>query len=159
MQLAPHFSLAEFVASDIAAAHGIDNSMPPELLDQARDTAAMLERIRAHLSSLAGRDIPIGLSSGYRCLQLNRAVGSSDTSDHRAAMAADWRAPAFGTPYAICQALAPHVDVLGIGQLIHEAPGTGRVWVHTSTRIPSKPINRVITIGPDKVTLAGIQRL
>lgn len=142
MQLTPHFSLSEFTASDIAARRGIDNTLPASLLPSAVITAEMLERIRAFLSQQAGREIPMEVSSGYRCLVLNAAVGSSATSDHPRALAADWRAPAFGLPIEICRALAPAVDVLGIGQLIHEF-GT---WVHTSTRRPDRPINRVITI-------------
>jgi hypothetical protein len=45
------------------------------------------------------------ISSGYRCLALNRAIGSSDTSDHIKAMAADFRAPAFGSPLEVSKAL------------------------------------------------------
>lgn len=145
-QLSAHFSLSEFVAT---AHRNIDNSLPQVLTPNAINTAMMLERIRHALG-----DLPMGLSSGYRCLQLNRAVGSSDTSDHLKGMAGDWTCPSYGTPYDVCMYLKDHVDVLGIGQLIHEF-GT---WVHTSTRIPDNPINRVITI--DRLgTRAGIWRI
>jgi hypothetical protein len=61
-------------------------------------------------------------------------------------MAADFRAPAFGTPLQVCKALAPVVSVLGIGQLILEfATPNGGGWVHVSTRIPDKIINRIVT--------------
>jgi zinc D-Ala-D-Ala carboxypeptidase len=63
-------------------------------------------------------------------------------SDHLRAMAADFKAPAFGTPLEVCRALAPHLDDLGIGQLIHEF-GT---WVHVSTRRPEREVNRTLTI-------------
>jgi uncharacterized protein YcbK (DUF882 family) len=145
----PHFSLAEFCGSDIAARRGIDNALPDMLRPDAEQTLEMLERIRVFLSNIARRDVPIVLSSGYRCQALNLAVGGSITSDHRRASAADWTAPAFGTPVEICRALAPHIDILGIGQLIHEY---GR-WVHTSWRLPMLPDNRVITI-----TVAGTSR-
>ena len=145
----PHFNLAEFCASDIAARRGIDNTLPAELEAAALQTLEMMERIRAYLSTIASRDVPILLSSGYRCPALNLAVGSSSTSDHPRASAADWTAPAFGTPAEICGALAPQVSVLGIGQLIHEF---GR-WVHTSWRVPMILANRVITIN-----VAGISR-
>jgi hypothetical protein len=104
-------------------------------------TLEMLERIRTHLSRLAGRDVPIHLSSGYRSLAVNRAIGSDDTSDHRTADAADWTAPAFGSPFQICRALAPHVSTLGIGQLINEYGD----WVHAGRNAPAKAINRIIT--------------
>ncbi len=157
MQLSEHFTLAEFVASAKAAERGIYNELPAVLLEEARRTAQMLERIRAALSELRGREVPIIISSGYRCMELNRAVGSGASSDHPKALAADWVAPAFGSPYQVALALAPMVRGLGIGQLIYEKPGR-TAWVHTSTRVPSLPVNRVITIGPAGALL-GIQEV
>ena len=157
MKLSEHFTLREFVASAIAAERGIYNELPAVLLEEARRTAQMLERIREALSDLAGKPVPMLISSGFRCLELNRAVGSSAGSDHPRAMAADWTAPEFGSPYLIALALAPLVRGLGIGQLIHEQPGR-TAWVHTSTRLPAKPVNRVITIGPTGPQL-GIQEI
>lgn len=151
MKLTPHFSLEEFTAT---THRNIDNSLPQGLMSNALKTCNMLERIRTYLSQLKGQDVSIILSSGYRCLQLNRAVGSSDTSDHLQALAGDWTAPTFGTPYEICMALAPQVSNLDIGQLIHEF---GR-WVHTGERQPAKPVNRIITIDSTG-TRAGILRV
>lgn len=145
MQLSDHFSMAEFCRSETAVRRNIQNNLPADLLHAAKASAEMMEAIRAHLCKLAGRDIPINPSSGYRCITLNRAIGSSDGSDHVLAAAWDWEAPAFGTPTVICKALAPMVDVLGIGQLINEYPDRNG-WVHTSTRMPAKLVNRVITI-------------
>ena len=158
MKLTTNFSLAAFTASATATARGIDNSLPPELMPAALATAEMLERIRAELSLRAGYTVPILLSSGYRCMALNLSIGSSSTSDHPRAQAADWTAPVFGTPAQICRVLAPLVSVLGIGQLIYECPTPGRRWVHVSTRVPAKLANRVITIGPAGVQL-GIQEV
>ena len=146
-----HFSLAEFTASSTATRLRINNSLPPGLGPNAERTLQMLEAIRARLCVLAGRDVPIILSSGYRSPGLNLAVGGSQNSDHLLATAADWTAPAFGSPLQICRALAPEVGVLGIGQLIHEFGE----WVHTSWRQPAKAINRIITIS-HAGTVAGI---
>jgi hypothetical protein len=151
MKLSTNFTIAEFVRSDTADRMGIDNDLPIELMTNAKATADMLERIRAYLVSDSGKSIPIIITSGYRCPQLNRAIGSSDTSDHRKAMAADFRAPAYGTPLQVCKALAPVVSVLGIGQLILEFNS----WVHVSTRPSDKIINRIITISKAG-TQAGI---
>lgn len=158
MNLSPHFTLAEFTASATAAERGIDNTLPPELLANARATAEMLERIRDLLCGRAAYTVLLVLSSGYRCPALNMAVGSSSTSHHPRAQAADWTAGTFGTPLQICRALAPLVAVLGIGQLIYECPQPHRRWVHTSTRLPEKQMNRVITIGPGGAML-GIQEV
>lgn len=142
-----HFTLAEFVESDKAKAQGIDNTLPEDLEPAAWATLALLEKIRAELSRQAGRDVPIKINSGYRCPALNAAVGSKPGSDHLKAAAADILAPAFGSPLKVAQALAPLVSVLGIGQLIYERPrGKANAWVHVSTRMPAKAVNRIITI-------------
>ena len=142
MNLSTHFLLSEFVESDTARRRGIDNDLPVELYTNAKGAAEMLERIRAHLSSIAGKPVPVLITSGYRSLLLNMAIGSKATSDHTQALAVDIKAPAFGSAYAVAQALAPVVSVLGIGQLILEFGA----WVHVSTRLPDKVINRIITI-------------
>ena len=152
--LSQHFSVEEFTASETATRMGIDNDLPVELLDAARETARLHERIRDYLKHLVGREIPILTTSGYRCLALNRAVGSGDSSDHLIAAAMDWRAPSFGTPTEICKALASQVSVLGIGQLINEFPDRNG-WVHTSTKATAKVVNRVITI-TQRGTFAGV---
>ena len=147
MNLSIHFTLAEFTASDTAARMGINNDLPLELVPAATVTAELLERIRAHLGERAARPVPLLISSGYRCAALNRAIGSSGTSDHIRAMAVDFRAPAYGTPLQVSQALAVVVDALNIGQLIYE-----HTWIHVSTRRPDKLLNRILTVqGKDYV--------
>jgi len=142
VNLTANFTLAEFTASDTAARLGIDNSLPATLLVAATNTCDMLEQIRDRLAAIAGHQVPIILTSGFRCPALNTAIGSGPGSDHPKAMAADFKAPAFGTPYEVARALAPLVGELGIGQLIHEYGS----WVHVSTRRPDKDVNRIITI-------------
>ena len=149
--MTPNFSLAEFVRSSTAARLRLSNDLPPALTPAALQTLAMMQRIRDRLCLLAGRDIPVTITSGYRSPAVNTAVGSSGTSDHIRAAACDWRAPAFGTPTEICTALAPLVGDLQIGQLINEFPGPNG-WVHTSTRVPQRAANRIITI-----TASGIR--
>ncbi len=151
--MTPHFSLAEFCRSDVATRRGIDNTLPAELLPRAQQTLEMLERIRQQLSQIAGRDVPVLISSGYRCPALNLAIGSSSTSDHPKGCAADINARAFGTPLKVAQTLAPMVTQLGIGQLILEFGS----WVHVSTRHPDKAIDRIITISRVGVTTGIVE--
>mgnify|MGYP001563703193 CR=1 FL=1 len=141
MRLSAHFTLKEFTDSDTALRLGIDNILPDVLLHEAEATADMLERIRAYLGDCAGHEVRIDITSGYRCAALNTAVGSKPTSDHIKALAADFKAPVFGTALEVCKALAPAVDVLGIGQLIHE-----HAWIHVSRRRPEKDSNRLLTV-------------
>ena len=148
MNLSTHFTLAEFVESDTGARRGIDNTLPNDLLPAAQATAQMLERIRSELG-----DKPIIVTSGYRCAELNAAIGSKRSSDHIKAMAVDFKCPGFGTAYDVARFLAGRIDTLGIGQIIHE----WNTWIHCSTRIPEKIVNRVITINKTG-THAGVQR-
>ena len=141
MKLSENFSLSEFCASDTATRNSINNDLPLKLMENAYLTATMLEQIRDHLSSLKGSAVPIHITSGYRCLELNRRLGSRDTSDHMQALAADFHAPEFGTPLEVCRALAPVISVLGIGQLIYE-----HTWIHVSAVVPDKVINRILTV-------------
>jgi zinc D-Ala-D-Ala carboxypeptidase len=148
MKLSPHFDLSELTASSTAAKLGIDNTPPQELIPRLVLVAEMLERIRSTLN------VPITVTSGYRCSALNQAVGSKSTSDHPQGHAVDFVAPAFGTPTEIARLLAPLVDVLGVGQIILEGV-KGKQWVHVSTHKPENLINRVITI-TDAGTVPGV---
>jgi zinc D-Ala-D-Ala carboxypeptidase len=139
MKLSPHFTLAELTASNKAAELKIDNTPAPELLPRLILLAELLERIRTTLG------VPVMVTSGYRCQQLNRAVGGVTSSDHTQGYAADIVAPGFGAPAQVAAKLAPLVGELGIGQLILE--GTkGKSWVHVSTDAPEKAVNRILTI-------------
>lgn len=151
VKLSQHFTLAELTASNTAKARGIDNTPPPEHLDKLTLTAELLERVRTLLGC------PVIVTSGYRCMQLNLAVGGVTSSDHARGQAADIVAPGFGTPYQVAKRLAPLVSKLGIGQLILEGV-KGKSWVHISTRMPATQGNRVITI-TDAGAQHGIQEL
>lgn len=145
MNLTKHFTLAELTASNKAAQLGIDNTPAPELVPRLVMVAEMLERIRVTLNC------PLIVTSGYRCERLNLAIGGATTSDHPQGHAADIVSPRYGTATEVAKALAPLVSVLGIGQLILEGV-RGKQWVHVSTHVPERQINRVITI-----TDAGVQ--
>jgi zinc D-Ala-D-Ala carboxypeptidase len=127
MQLTEHFSLEELVASQTAARLGIDNAAPDRLLPHLHLLAAGLERVRAVLGGRA-----VHVNSGYRCPELNRSIGGSGASRHMEGLAADIICPSFGTPLAVCRAiaaagLAPDQVIHEFGQWCHIAfakPGT-----------------------------------
>lgn len=150
MKLTEHFTLAELVASSTARKLGLDNTPTADALQQLHRTAQMLERVRSFLGGHA-----VIVTSGYRCRQVNAAVGGVTSSDHTQGMAADVKVPKYGTPFEVAKALAPQIRALGIGQIIYESVG-GAQWVHLSTRIPLQAVKRVITVH-GKTTMAGIQ--
>jgi len=120
MQLSPHFTLAEFTASDTARRIGNDNRPTASHLENLRHTAAQLERIRAIVGG------PIVLTSGYRNPVVNRAVGGTPTSAHPMGFAADIRRPGL-TPAELARRIRD--SVVRFDQLILE---TGRKVVHVS---------------------------
>lgn len=122
MRLSPHFSLSEFVISQEAAARGIDNTPPSWAIPNLQRVAELLEGVRALLGGF-----PITISSGWRCIELNKALrGSSSTSAHMQGLAADFIVPGYGDPYSVCKAIEQ--SELEFDQLIHEIS-----WVHLAT--------------------------
>lgn len=83
MQLSAHFSLAEMIASETAARRGIDNTPHAQIISNLERLCAVLEEVR----SLVGR--PVRVSSGYRSLALNKAIGGSVRSAHTLGLAVD----------------------------------------------------------------------
>ncbi len=150
-KLTRHFSLEELTRSATADRLGLANWPTADDLKRLQATADMLQRIRDTLGSA------VVVTSGYRAPAVNKAVGGVTSSDHARGQAADIVVPGYGTPYQVAKALAPLVSVLGIGQLILEGV-KGKQWVHVSTRVPERPVNRVITI-TDAGTQVGIQAL
>ena len=144
MKLSPHFSLEELTASTTAKRLGLDNTPAHELVPRLVLLAEMLERIRSTLN------VPVVVTSGYRCPRVNQAVGGATTSDHPQGHAADIVAPKFGSATEVARTLAPLVSVLGIGQIILEGV-KGKQWVHVSTRPPQRAVNRILTITASSV--------
>ena len=143
MQLSPNFSLSDLVRSETAEERGIDNTPPPEIIENLKRLAAGLEKVRALLGA------PLEISSAYRCAALNEAVGGSGTSQHMQGLAVDFECPAFGTPLEIADAIGR--SGLVFDQCILEY---GR-WVHLS--FSDAPRRRLLTIyDDDKGYVAGL---
>ena len=123
-QLSEHLSLEEFVHSDTANSKGIDNTLPESLLETATYTAVNLfEPIRALLG------VPIKISSGYRCIELNTAVRGVPTSQHTKAQALDM------VPKGLTVAQAfGRIEKSGLiwDQLICEHDSNNNIWIHAS---------------------------
>lgn len=127
-----HFTFGEFVRSDTAARLGIDNRMP-EVVE-----AHVVELVDILLDPL--REAwggPLTVSSGYRCPELNRAVGGSETSAHTAGWAADL-VPDPDDPRGVQGLVDFAVEWLTatglpFDQLIDERSGGSR-WLHVGIR-------------------------
>ncbi len=115
--LSPHFTLAEFVHSTIAARIPIDNTPSAAVIENLTRLAATLERVRVVLLSR------IVLLSGYRCEQLNKVVKGSPTSMHRYGLAGDFIAVDTAGTLAAARKLAD--SDIEFDQLIYEGE-----WIH-----------------------------
>jgi hypothetical protein len=120
MQLSKNFKLNEFTASQTATRKGIDNTPAAPIIERLRMLANTLEQVRTLLG-----DNSIRISSGYRCLALNRAIGSGDSSAHVQGYAVDFTCPNFGTPKEVANKIAE--SDIKYDQIIYE--GT---WIHLS---------------------------
>lgn len=78
--LTPHFTLEELIHTEH---RDIDNAPASLFLPAIQNTANGLELVEARVGG------PIIISSGYRCPELNRAVGGQPNSDHTFGVAAD----------------------------------------------------------------------
>jgi len=132
----PHFSLDELIFSNTAIRLDIDNIPTPEALANLEILANGLEAVRAKLYSN-----PIKVSSGYRCLKLNRALKSRDTSYHVKGLAADFTCPRFGTVPEVMRALAD--SSIEFDQLILEFDS----WIHIGfAEAGAKPRRQMMVI-------------
>lgn len=118
MQLSPHFSLAELTRSETGARLGIDNTAPEPILSHLRRLAEMMELVRQTCGSR-----PIHVFSGYRCPELNRAVGGSRTSSHVDGDACDFHVSGLSIGETV--AILRHAD-FKYDQIIDEFGS----WVH-----------------------------
>lgn len=122
MQISTHFTLNEATFSSTATSLGYENKPDPKQLEQIMHTALKMEEVRSLLGNR-----PIQVSSWFRNVEVNKAVGGSPTSDHMTGASVDFKCPRFGTPREIARFLSQHKETLGYDQLILEP-----TWVHIS---------------------------
>ena len=79
-----YFSFQEMERSATATRYAIDNTIPAALKNNVQQ---LVDCVLDPLRQAWGR--PLTISSGYRCPELNKAVGGSPTSHHLRGMAAD----------------------------------------------------------------------
>lgn len=86
-QLSENFTLDEFTKSKTALELGIDN-IPNSYANYNLKMLAIMV-----LQKVRNRFGPVKITSGYRSLELNRAIKSKDTSQHITGNAADFKVP------------------------------------------------------------------
>jgi len=122
MKLSPNFSLEELTHTDHRE---YDNTPNDAELENLKRLAEFLEEVKA---ALGGR--PVMVNSAFRSKQVNDAVGSKDTSQHRIGCAVDFRVPKL-TPDEVVKIII--AAGLPYDQVIREFDR----WTHVS--IPNTP--------------------
>lgn len=79
-----YFTIKELCNSTIASQKGIDNTPNQDIIN---NLTLLIDRVLDPIREKWGK--PIIINSGYRCDELNKAVGGAKTSQHRLGMAAD----------------------------------------------------------------------
>lgn len=126
-RLSINFTLRELTKSNTALRHGLDNTPDPMgvTVNLVRVAQYILQPVRDNFG------IPFSPSSGYRSLELNRLIGSKDTSQHVKGQAVDFEIPGVSN-----QELAEWIkDNLNFDQLIlefHNPENPSSGWVHCS---------------------------
>jgi len=122
MKLTEHFSLEELTHTDHRE---YDNTPNDKELENLKRLAEFLEEVK---TLLGGK--PIMVNSAFRSKQVNDAVGSRDSSQHRIGTAVDFRVPQL-TPDQVVKAII--ASSLPYDQVIREFDR----WTHLS--IPNTP--------------------
>jgi zinc D-Ala-D-Ala carboxypeptidase len=131
--LSPHFSLEELTVTD----HREFSNEPNDLeKNNLKRLAELLEQVKRLLG-----DKPIMVNSAFRSKQVNDAVGSKDTSQHRIGCAADIRVPSM-TPDEVVKAVI--ASDIPYDQIIREFDR----WTHISVPndLTGKPRKQALII-------------
>lgn len=115
------FTLNELTHSDTAKAKGIDNT-PNDT--EKKNLENLVKYVLDPLRDMYGK--PIYVNSGYRSEALNKAVGGSNTSQHRLGMAADINTHTREGNIELFNLIAKN---LSFDQLIDEKDYS---WIHVS---------------------------
>ncbi len=135
MLLAPHFSFSEMTRTNHRSWLEVNRSRAELHMPALRAVAEMLEIIRANW----GR--PLIVHSGFRCAELNIAIGGSKRSQHLRGEAADFHV--HGVPLTEVWEWIWQDSQLSFGQLILEGWRAGEPsWIHLSLGPPWRLTDR-----------------
>ena len=129
MRLTRNFTYEELCNSNVAERRGINNS-PRTKEEEKRvieNLKALCMEVLQPLRDFLGK--PVVISSGYRCAELNKAVGGVRNSQHMKGEAADIHVENTEHLLKIMHFIMDETD---FDQVIWERNGAGTQWVHVS---------------------------
>jgi zinc D-Ala-D-Ala carboxypeptidase len=138
MQLSKNLSLAEMIISSEAKRKGINNMPSEDILSNMKKLAInIFQPIREHFNQ------PIHISSGYRCVALNKAIGGASSSQHCSGEAMDIDMD--GTTISNAQVFDWIKHNLVFDQLIWEfGTDANPDWVHVSYESTGKQRKQIL---------------
>lgn len=158
-KLSPHFDFFEFTESTGHPGLVHTNRTQARMyLPRLITLAALAEKIRALI------DCPMLVHSGFRYVTLNRAVGSTDKSQHLRGEALDFSPVGKDLDACFAQIVeAVRSGKIAVGQLIIEQQGRGYMakrWIHFSLGVPWRPAekcNQILTMVDGKYALVPLE--
>lgn len=134
IQLTDHFDLYDLTKTNWAKYQDMNREVDKTQIVKLTVLAKLMEHVMFVLST------PLTITSGYRCPELNKAIGSSEKSQHLLCEAADFipGQQDLGTSF---RTLWRDIKDNGanVGQLIHETtarPYGYSSWIHISLGAP-----------------------
>ena len=120
-----YFTLPEFVNSSTAKKKGIDNTPSFEVVEHLNELVDnFLDPLRAAYG------MPIRITSGYRCPELNKAVGGSSTSVHMLGWACDMQVGGSFEKFKTFVVDWVKKNNIKFDQLLLEKNANGDKWIH-----------------------------
>ena len=124
MNLTEHFTLEELTHTDHRQ---FDNTPNEAELENLKRLAAFLEQVKKVLGNK-----PVMINSAFRCKQVNDAVGSKDTSQHRIGCAADIRIPGMNPDEVVKAIIASDLQFDQLIREFYNPEAKAGGWTHIS---------------------------
>lgn len=134
-----YFTQKELIASREAYKRKIDNTPSEEIKEHLEELIEFMDEIRSAWGSA------IIVSSGYRCTELNNAVGGAKKSAHQAGYAVDC-SPANNKKQEFFEFCKEYLKDRDFDELILERSGA-RIWIHIALKsIDGKQRRKIRTL-------------
>ena len=138
--MSKYFSLKELIASTEAYKRKIDNTPGEEEKEHLEELMEFLDGIRGAWGSA------IIVRSGYRCPELNEAVGGAKKSAHQAGYAVDC-VPANNKKKEFFEFCKDYLKDRDFDELLFERNNRGSIWIHIALKsIDGKQRRKIKTL-------------
>ena len=138
--MSKYFSLKELIASTEAYKRKIDNTPGEEENAHLEELMEFMDGIRSAWGSA------IIVTSGYRCPELNEAIGGSKKSAHLAGYAVDC-VPANNRKKEFFEFCKEYLKDLDFDEMLFEKNSKGAIWIHIALKsIDGKQRKKIKTL-------------